>query len=361
MSEVMELVEVGYNHVDPEHFENVMDGVIDVVTGAESLTGSYTWAQNYLYGCLDAADILKEQKIGGMENMVTDGLKAIWDYIVKMFKSIWGFFFGSGEDSASGGTEKAEKKVKENKEELESAVAPKTAEQAQATVKKIKTKVEKIEKDPKASSATKAKAKALHERIIDSATGKSKEPKGAAMRELMVHLVETSEESGLPPLKEALAALDERVKSIIKRFNIPSPDDKSANIKDSVQRLRYQGERNTIHGEFERLAKTSGYKSLMDARSLDQALAGQKQILTMLDTAKRNNEFYKKKKTESDKEINELKSLMASDKDNAELKDKLNDMKIWGSQILNAKQHMQAYVKACEKASDALNVYCGVK
>jgi len=360
MSVNMDLVEDGYDDVTPEHFEIVMDGVADVVTGAESLTGSYTWAQNYLYGCLDASDVLRQRKIGGMENMIADGLKAMWDYIVKMFKSIWDFFFGSGESSASGGTSKAEKKVKENKEKLESAASPKSDEEVKEVVQKIKAKTEKIAKDPKASSGTKAKAKSLHDRIIDSATGKSKEPKGAAMRELLVQLVETSEESGLPPLKQALEALDSRVKAIIEYFNT-GKDNKSSGIKDVAKRLGYQGERNTIHGEFSRVAGTSGYKSLLNVRSLDQAIAGQKQILTMLETAKKNNEFYKKKKAESDKELSELKTLMASDKNNTELKDKLNDMKLWGTLVLNAKQHMTSYVKACERASDALNVYCGVK
>jgi hypothetical protein len=357
----MALVEGYEGYIDPEHFEHVMDGVIDTVAGAESLNGTYTWAQNYLYGCLDASDVLKEQKIGGMENMITDGLKAMWDYIVRLFKNIWGFFFGSGDDSAGGSVAKAEKKVKENKAELEETVAPKNEEQVKKATGRIKAKAAKIKNDPKASSADKAKAEKIHQRIVDSATGKGNEPKGAAMREMLVELATATQEADTQKLQGALDGLDARVKTIIKMYTVGSKTDHAGEVKDTQLAMKYQGERNTLGETFQRLMDSSGYKALMKASTLDQLLAGQKEILTMLETAKANNEYYKRQKNDADREVGALKSLMSIGTPSEELKQKLREMKTWGSLIFSAKQQMELYVKACEKVSDALNVYAGVK
>lgn len=176
---VMDLVQDGYPElVDPEHFDNVMQGVADTIAGTESLTGSYTWAQTYLYGCLDASDSITNKQraagIAGMEGMVGDAANSFWEYIKKIFKGIWDFFFGDGSSSSSSGggsgldskVKKVETNVKKAKEgisKVSNNALPE--EEAKVVVKKVKAKAQKVQKDPKASSASKAKAKAVVEKI----------------------------------------------------------------------------------------------------------------------------------------------------------------------------------------------------
>jgi len=88
--------EQGYGLVDGPHIEIAFEALNDTmeqeVTGVESLTQ----AQQYMHGVLSASGALTRAEVNGSEGFfskIGDGLKKTWEYIKKMFKNIWGFFF----------------------------------------------------------------------------------------------------------------------------------------------------------------------------------------------------------------------------------------------------------------------------
>lgn len=88
--------EQGYGLVDGPHIEIAFEALNDTleqeVTGVESLTQ----AQQYMHGVLGASGALTRAEINGSEGFfskIGDGLRKTWEYIKKMFKNIWGFFF----------------------------------------------------------------------------------------------------------------------------------------------------------------------------------------------------------------------------------------------------------------------------
>lgn len=88
--------EENYGMVDGPHIEIAFDALEDTldqqVTGTESLTQ----AQMYMHGVLSASGQLTRAEVNGSEGFFSNvgaGLKKTWEYIVKMFKNIWGFFF----------------------------------------------------------------------------------------------------------------------------------------------------------------------------------------------------------------------------------------------------------------------------
>jgi hypothetical protein len=94
-----------YGQIDNDHLETIfvaMDDTMGGVTGSEGF--GLTRAQEYTYAVLGANDSLtRQQKVDGNESFfgsIGDGLKAVWEYVQKLFKSIWGFFFGKKEGGA---------------------------------------------------------------------------------------------------------------------------------------------------------------------------------------------------------------------------------------------------------------------
>ena len=89
--------EIGGGIPDVDHVDMVMDGVIDMVAGNEGYGLSH--AQQYLAGALYASGSITFTQYHGNEGIVDSvkaGFKKAWDYIVKMFKQIWGYFFKTG-------------------------------------------------------------------------------------------------------------------------------------------------------------------------------------------------------------------------------------------------------------------------
>lgn len=94
----------------PEHIEQVMDGITDTivpVAGAEGLTH----AQEYLHGVLYAQSIVPQMRDGneGALDTIKKTFSKALEYIRKIFRGIWDFFFGK---------KSAENAVKEAKTNL---------------------------------------------------------------------------------------------------------------------------------------------------------------------------------------------------------------------------------------------------
>lgn len=129
------------------HVETMMDGVIDSINGSESL--SLTAAQQYVIAVLDANEVTRSA-VTGTEGFFADvgsGLSKAWEFIKKMFTSIWDFFFGkkNKEDSAA-----AKESVKEAETAIKEVESPQvTEENVKAVTAEVEKKVDKLPESPK--------------------------------------------------------------------------------------------------------------------------------------------------------------------------------------------------------------------
>jgi len=117
---------------DTPHVEIMFDALNDTLTGTEGMV--LTEAQHYANGVLFA----NSSRVSGNESFfgsIASGVKSAYDYIVKMFKSIWGFFFNR--DAAEEAKE-AKQEVAAQKAEVQKAPEPepKKLEDHQAKYKK---------------------------------------------------------------------------------------------------------------------------------------------------------------------------------------------------------------------------------
>lgn len=157
----MEYVEELDSVPEPEHVELVMDGFIDTVSGNEG----FTQAQHYLEGVLFSNGIIRQHQVGGTEGILSkigDGAKAAIEYIKKMFRSIWDFFFKSEKKEME---KKIDKALDEAEKELAAMEKVKvTPENADAALKKADAAINKLKDGP-------AKTK-LKEKVADAQESK---------------------------------------------------------------------------------------------------------------------------------------------------------------------------------------------
>ena len=130
---------------EPDHVAQVMDGFIDTVSGSES----FTKAQHYLEAVLFSNGIIRHRDVGGTEGIlgkVADGAKAAIEYIKKIFRSIWDFFFKREKKSME---DKVDKAIEEAKKDLDAIDKSKvTPENVDSAIKKAATEVDKLKDGP---------------------------------------------------------------------------------------------------------------------------------------------------------------------------------------------------------------------
>jgi hypothetical protein len=163
-----------------QHVETVMTGLMDSLGGNEGMDLSA--AQVYVQGVLFADGSVRGLPLpevagneeGGFFSKVGDGIKKVWEYIKKMFASIWGVFFKSDKKKME---EKVDAALADAEKELEAmekaapapAAVPQVVHKAEAAIAKLepspeKTKLEKVVEEIKEAKAEPAKqAKELHE------------------------------------------------------------------------------------------------------------------------------------------------------------------------------------------------------
>lgn len=160
---------------EPEHVNLVMDGLMDSLGGNEGL--NLTNAQRYLQGALFASGVVRNMNdvVGneGFLSSIGDGVKKAWEYIKKMFNSIWDVFFKSDQKKMEEKVDEALKEAEKSLDELEKAsITPANVEAIQKKVeshvaslpdspekKTLETKVEHA----KAEKSQPAQIKELHE------------------------------------------------------------------------------------------------------------------------------------------------------------------------------------------------------
>ena len=129
---------------DRPHIEIMFDALEESVAGVEGITQ----AQHYAYGVLSANSMITtQQRRDGNEGFfsaVGGGAKAIYDYVVKMFKSLWDFFFSRDAGKLA---DKAEGELKEAQADI-AAVSTGGSSEAQTTAlfTKMKHTVNGLEK-----------------------------------------------------------------------------------------------------------------------------------------------------------------------------------------------------------------------
>jgi len=307
MSDVMDLVEEGYTDIaEQEHFDEILQGAIDTA-GMESLSTAYTRAQIYLYGCMDASDSLSyKQRLAGMEGFVGDAFSGIWDFIKRVFKAVWGFFFGSGDETVEAEVEKTEKKVKANKETLQKVSKKgKSEEETDKVIKAAKKTAEKIKKDPKSTPASKKSAESI---IADALLAQAKK---AGEKEV------TAEQM----LKTLAKINDVQRELIIKR--VGSAESLRKQFAEHVEKNRTKELGNTrfkgMYEEFQKHMKNGGFgtaiPSLVSVDAIKDTMSAsltQDKLLHEITVHQSFAKYIKTQKENFSTEIKELEELISS-------------------------------------------------
>lgn len=356
MEQVMDIFNDGYPEVvDADHFDTAMQGVIDSVEGAETFSNGYTDAQKFLFSCMESSGTFNSKQIyAGMEGMVSDGLSSVWEYIKKIFKGIWNFFFGDGEDSATKEVDKVKEDVKENAETLKKVTNPTTEEEKKATVAKVKTLTKKIQADPKTSSAAKAKAKSIEEKI----DGKGGKVDGKA---LFLEIANGQRKEDLVKFTEACKSLEAKCTAAVAVFDKDRSDEFKLNnaIKEA-----YQTNRTLIAMLFKEFPNSNEWKTIKQMSTIPTAEKAQALILVELEEMKKGTEHYRQEKIKLNQEISKIQADMNSDKakkGDPELKKVLADTKLLASSLSTTHSHIKQFFGALRRVSDEINRFCLVK
>lgn len=153
---------------DSKHLALVVDGLadsiqqdIDGVTGVESLTT----AQHYLEGALRADGSVGYSSVTGNESFfsaIGDAGRKAWEYIQKMFKAIWAFFFGK-DKKAETQVDDTTKAIDEADKQLSSASLTGKGDSPATVQKEIKATASAIARDP----STPAEEKKVAEELVE--------------------------------------------------------------------------------------------------------------------------------------------------------------------------------------------------
>lgn len=348
MSEVFDAVESDYlEPQDPEHFDTITQGMLDTFDGMESLSTAYTKAQEYLFACMSAADVLTyKQRVDGMEGVfsaIGEGLSAAWEYVKKLFKSVWGAFFGSGEDTIEAKAEKTEKVVENNGKELKAlAKTGKTEKQVEGIRKKVKEKANKIQNDPKASSADKAKAKDIVKKV-DEGNVKStsqKEMDIGSMCEQLAGIDKASREG----LIKSVGETEQQRRKYVEYVNKDRSSEIGKGRFNSMYKIfREALQQGVFHVSIPELVKVDSIKSILSASIT------QDKIQKNVEEHKKFAKFIHSEKAEFEAEIKELETALASDKKAGEVN---------GEKYSN-KDQLRARLKAANAALSIVNATAG--
>lgn len=112
-----------YGVSDSGHVGMAFDALsasLDRINGIEGL--SLVPAQIYVYSILEAdGSLSRAERVAGNESFfgaIGNGLQAVWEFIAKIFKGIWNFFFGSSGDTIAKRETAAIARVESNAEEM---------------------------------------------------------------------------------------------------------------------------------------------------------------------------------------------------------------------------------------------------
>lgn len=233
-------------YVDPDHIGLVFDGLLDTVSGSESLTA----AQVYLNGVMLANGIVTRREIAGNEGIfqsIGDGLKKVWEYIKSLFRKIFG---GEKKKEAETQIKKLDDKIDKVEKKIEKVSTPAAVAEEVKDVDVLKKYADAIQKKTahlKPSQAQKDVDKSFQEvrESIDALSKKADTalkniPPSKEQTEALYKMLEKSFEAGLYRKDIALQAAD-RMKNAVTvlqamKAEYEKLDDKGA-MAGSIQRF----------------------------------------------------------------------------------------------------------------------------
>lgn len=159
-----------YGVSDSGHVGMAFDALsasLDRINGIEGL--SLVPAQVYVYSILEAdGSLSRAERVAGNESFfgaIGNGLQAVWEFIAKIFKGIWNFFFGSSDDTIAKKEAAAASRVDSNIEEqkkrhkdIDDRLAQHKAADKADSEEEAKKKAERDAKYKKEEDEWKAKA-----------------------------------------------------------------------------------------------------------------------------------------------------------------------------------------------------------
>jgi predicted transcriptional regulator len=333
---------------EPEHVSTMMDGIIDTIAGNEGLS----YAQHYMHSVLQTSGgISNRTGTEGFFSAIGDGLKSAWDYIVKMFKSIWNFFFGSSDDTDEKKTKEVEEQVEKDAEKINAVLKdPKSPEKTAAAIKGLKGKVKKIIDDPKTPASEKKEATVVEEKLNQYAEEKDWCPEIKAIAEKVMNFSKLDR-----------SALDVAIKNFMthgQALFISAQTAGTAIVKSSEAQALHERmltEFKTAGGHLNEVVKKikAGVHSLFEASEL------QKILTDCLKAKGVMSGIVKKHKTDIQREVNKLGEEVkkAGNEDNGKLHDDLagcKDLLTMITHIAKTQALVNNSIKAISKANAAL-------
>lgn len=294
----------GYAVPEISHVELVMDGMTDTldqvergVAGVESLTG----AQEYLQASMNAAGMLSMRQVAGNEGFMSsvgNGIKKAYEYVVKMFKSLWDFFFKRDNKKKA---EEAKEALTDAKKDFESIkVGGKTEAETDKMISALK------------ASATSQELTVVS-KALEEVSGKSHSEKQKVLTDAMKKFAVASAKS-----KKVLTWKIDRLKAAIK------------GVQEAVESMD--------GGEFSSQVTNAGndakkvmadLDAIREVHDPDQAIAVLSKLLADVDKIKAMNDHFAQEESEVKKLLAEVEkgANAASSEDAAKAKKDLEELR----------------------------------
>lgn len=232
------LLEEDFGVAEPEHVEMMMDALADTmeqqVAGNESY--SLTSAQQYALSVLQSSGAVSRiaQVTGneGFFSSIGDGVKKLWEYIQKIFKGIYDWFFGKKEKGPSL-LEETEAQIEACNNSLK-AWAANDAKLKMSIAPQMINTIEELDKFMLGDDhSVKGEAKALKEEI-QAAKSLPEDQQVAVTKKVMEKMVKLNRRT-----QRAIREVCEEALEKYKRYYTIAEEDHSAQFADTVFKDTY--------------------------------------------------------------------------------------------------------------------------
>lgn len=338
---------VGYDVPDVPHVNIVFDGINDTLANVEG-TESLTQAQVYLQGVLSASGIVSNRVAGneGFFTSVGSGLKSALDYVKKMFKSLWDFFF---KRDAAALAEAAKKELGESKDALV-AITSGGATEAEATSilsKQIST-LKALGHEPDANKS--ALDQILKE--ADEAHKGSYAEKKAAILMLSRELPKLNKKA-----KKELGGKIDRMIAVLKTFTTTIDDAVKDGSTVGAEMKTALGALKKERDEYDQFMKD--LEAARDLSDIGKAKDLLTKLLSGIDSVDAANKQFKGLESSLGAQIKQVESLIGEDKDKEELGKRLGDLRGIMTLVSKMSQCFKAMLSTMSSLQKSVNALFG--
>lgn len=316
---------IGYEIPDIPHVELVLEGLNDTleerVEGNEALTG----AQVYLAGVLRANGLATMQQVEGNEGFFTtvgSGAKAAYEYVMKMFRSMWDFFF---KRDAPKKADEATKELEGLKDQLDTASNGGSSE------------AETDEALKKMAAVAKAAGDDNLEQVAREAVKESHDKKKAAVIKLAKALPGVNK-AGQERMQKRVSRMS-RVNQLLVNA-IKEARDEAAKMGDTPHKVFAKAVSNMQTSEEAAKASLTALNSIKEVNTLDQAKTLLEKTLKEVAAIKVTALAMESMRGSLSQEITAAKAAVEGNAENKGAKDALAEL--------------QATMRFCTKAGNCL-------